>query len=51
VYTFDGTHELDASIMNGKTKNAGAVSGVKNVKSSIALALIWFNGIGHFDKG
>lgn len=38
VYTFDETHELDASIMNGKTKNAGAVSGVKNVKSPIALA-------------
>ncbi|WP_206485704.1 isoaspartyl peptidase/L-asparaginase [Thalassotalea sp. G2M2-11] len=38
VYTFDGTHELDASIMNGKTLNAGAVSGVKTVKSPIALA-------------
>lgn len=38
VYTFDGTHELDASIMDGKTLNAGAVSGVKTVKSPIALA-------------
>ncbi len=38
VYTFDGGHELDASIMNGKTLNAGAVSGVKTVKSPIALA-------------
>jgi beta-aspartyl-peptidase (threonine type) len=38
VYTFDGEHELDASIMNGKTLNAGAVSGVKTVKSPIALA-------------
>lgn len=38
VYTFDGHHELDASIMNGKTLNAGAVSGVKTVKSPIALA-------------
>lgn len=38
VYTFDGQHELDASIMNGKTLNAGAVSGVKTVKSPIALA-------------
>ena len=38
VYTYDGEHELDASIMNGKTLNAGAVSGVKTVKSPIALA-------------
>jgi beta-aspartyl-peptidase (threonine type) len=38
VYTFDAEHELDASIMNGKTLNAGAVSGVKTVKSPIALA-------------
>ncbi|GAA5140454.1 isoaspartyl peptidase/L-asparaginase family protein [Thalassotalea piscium] len=38
VYTFEGTHELDASIMDGKTLNAGAVSGVKTVKSPIALA-------------
>ncbi|XQW83512.1 isoaspartyl peptidase/L-asparaginase family protein [Thalassotalea piscium] len=38
VYTFEGTHELDASIMDGKTLNAGAVSGVKTVKSPITLA-------------
>lgn len=38
VYTFDGKHELDASIMDGKTLNAGAVSGVKTIKSPIALA-------------
>lgn len=38
VYTFDGSHELDASIMDGKTLNAGAVSGVKTVKSPILLA-------------
>ncbi|QBY02881.1 isoaspartyl peptidase/L-asparaginase [Thalassotalea sp. HSM 43] len=38
VYTYDGQHELDASIMDGKTLNAGAVSGVKTVKSPIALA-------------
>lgn len=38
VYTFDEAHELDASIMNGKTLNAGAVAGVRTVKSPIALA-------------
>lgn len=38
VYTFDGGHELDASIMNGATLAAGAVAGVTTVKSPIALA-------------
>ncbi len=38
VYTYEGSHELDASIMDGNTLNAGAVSGVKTVKSPIALA-------------
>ncbi len=38
VYAFDGKHELDASIMNGRSMNAGAVSGVRTVKSPIELA-------------
>lgn len=38
VYTYDGEHELDASIMYGKDRTAGAVAGVKTVKSPIALA-------------
>ena len=38
VYTWDGTHELDASIMNGKTRAAGAVAGVTTVRSPILLA-------------
>lgn len=38
VYTYQGTHELDASIMNGDTLQAGAVAGVKTVKNPIKLA-------------
>ena len=38
VYTFDEEHELDASIMDGATLNAGAAAGVKTVKSPISLA-------------
>ena len=40
VYTFDGKHELDASIMHGGTKNAGAVAGVTTIKSPIEAALL-----------
>lgn len=38
VFTHEGKNELDASIMNGKDLNAGAVSGVSTVKSPIQLA-------------
>lgn len=38
VYTYEGGHELDASFMDGETLNAGAVAGVKTVKSPIHLA-------------
>ena len=38
VYTWEGHHELDASIMHGRELDAGAVAGVKTVKSPIALA-------------
>jgi len=38
VYTWEGTHELDASIMHGDNLDAGAVAGVSTVKSPIALA-------------
>ena len=38
VYTYEQVHELDASVMDGKTRNAGAVAGVKSVKNPIELA-------------
>lgn len=38
VFTWDEAHALDASVMNGSTRAAGAVSGVATTKSPIALA-------------
>ncbi|MUP45020.1 isoaspartyl peptidase/L-asparaginase [Gramella sp. BOM4] len=38
VFTNEGKNELDASIMDGETLNAGAVAGVTNVKNPINLA-------------
>ena len=38
VYTWDGQHELDASIMHGAQMDAGAVAGVTTVQSPISLA-------------
>lgn len=38
VYTFNEEHELDASIMDGKTLQAGAIAGVKRIKNPIQLA-------------
>jgi beta-aspartyl-peptidase (threonine type) len=38
VYTSDGTHELDASIMDGKNLSTGAVTLIKRVKNPITLA-------------
>lgn len=38
VFTADGTHEMDASIMDGKTLNAGAVSLISGIKNPVSLA-------------
>ena len=39
VFTWDGRHELDASIMLGESLRAGAVAGVTRVKNPIEAAI------------
>ncbi|MDO8999460.1 MAG: isoaspartyl peptidase/L-asparaginase [Bacteroidota bacterium] len=38
VFTNEGKHEMDASVMNGKDLMAGAVAGIQNIKNPISLA-------------
>jgi len=38
VFTFNGVNELDASIMDGKTMGAGAITGARYTKNPILLA-------------
>lgn len=38
VFTSAGTNELDSSIMDGRTLQAGAVAGLKHIKNPISLA-------------
>src|SRR6185369_4274352 len=38
VFTHEGKHEMDASIMEGKNLMAGAVAGIKNVRNPVRLA-------------
>lgn len=40
VFTADGGHELDAAIMCGSTRRAGAVAGVRTVRHPIRLARV-----------
>ena len=39
VFTKKGLHEMDAAIMDGATKRAGAVAAVRNVRNPVALAV------------
>jgi beta-aspartyl-peptidase (threonine type) len=47
VFTHDGMNELDASIMEGLTLNAGAVAGVRDIKNPITAALEVMNNSVH----
>ncbi|MCK4573157.1 MAG: isoaspartyl peptidase/L-asparaginase, partial [candidate division Zixibacteria bacterium] len=38
VYTHDGSHEQDACLMDGATRNVGAVAAVKRIRNPILLA-------------
>ena len=38
VFTNEGKHEMDASIMEGRNLKAGAVAGIKNVRNPVQLA-------------
>ena len=38
VFTFEGVNELDAAIMDGGTRSAGAVTGVRRTKNPVGLA-------------
>lgn len=38
VFTYEGTNELDASIMDGATLSAGAIAGVKRIKNPVRVA-------------
>lgn len=47
VFTHTGTHEMDASIMDGKTLEAGAVCGISNVQNPVQLARMIKEHSGH----
>lgn len=47
VFTADGTHELDAALMEGHTSRAGAVCGVVSVKNPVLLADAVLEHSGH----
>jgi beta-aspartyl-peptidase (threonine type) len=38
VFTYEGINELDASVMDGKTRDAGAVTGARYTKNPVLLA-------------
>jgi beta-aspartyl-peptidase (threonine type) len=51
VFNHEGKNELDASIMDGATKRAGAVAGLKHVKNPILLARLGDGEVAARDDG
>jgi L-asparaginase / beta-aspartyl-peptidase len=47
VFTYKGMHEMDASVMDGKTLDAGAVAGVSNIRNPVELAYEIMQYSGH----
>ena len=47
VFTYEGRNELDAAIMDGSTRGAGAVTGVTATKNPISLARAVMTGSPH----
>ncbi|MCA9266210.1 MAG: isoaspartyl peptidase/L-asparaginase [Planctomycetales bacterium] len=47
VFNAAGSHELDASIMDGRTGQGGAVAGVKTVRNPISLARLVMTNTRH----
>ena len=47
VYNYEEEHELDASVMDGATREAGAVASVKHIKNPIDLAVDVMNNSDH----
>ncbi|REJ82311.1 MAG: isoaspartyl peptidase/L-asparaginase [Bacteroidetes bacterium] len=47
VFTHDGGHEMDASVMNGSDLKAGAVAGVRNIKNPVLHAKAVMNHSEH----
>ena len=47
VFTKKGVQEMDAAIMDGRTLRAGAVTGVRNVRNPIELAMEVMTGSNH----
>ena len=47
VFNHEGKQEMDASIMDGKSLNAGAVAGVSNIKNPILAARLVMDNSNH----
>jgi beta-aspartyl-peptidase (threonine type) len=47
VFTKKGLHEMDAAIMDGATRRAGAIAAVRNVRNPVALAAEVMNHSDH----